>query len=299
MKELIKRGGLSGLLCLALWIPLVAQYSIGYDFANPTLIAQLPQELSEISGLGMHHSGRYLLAIQDEAGSVFFLDKQSGEVDRTIVFWDEGDYEGVEMVGNDIYVMKNTGTLYQIINPGSDQQRTEKFNGFLSDDNDMEGFGYEPRSGRLLLACKGDAGEGYDKDEVRAIFSFDPKEGTFNRRAVLEVVRTQMLDFLKDSPRFAGHGKLVDFFEDDFDELGPSGLAVHPITGDIFLISSVGKVVMVLNPLGEVIYMNRLDKHIFPQPEGLCFDSDGTLYMSSEGKGGPGLLYRLPYRPNR
>ena len=49
----------------------------------------------------------------------------------------------------------------------------------------------------------------------------------------------------------------------------------------------MNKVLIVLSSEGKILEMVKLDKNRFPQPEGICFDADGTLYLSSEAKDDP------------
>ena len=51
-----------------------------------------------------------------------------------------------------------------------------------------------------------------------------------------------------------------------------------------------------LDAKGNVQKVVKLDKSEYRQPEGLCFAKDGTMYMSSEGKGGKGRIYRFDMR---
>jgi DNA-binding beta-propeller fold protein YncE len=41
---------------------------------------------------------------------------------------------------------------------------------------------------------------------------------------------------------------------------------------------------MILNSTGEIIGLEKLNKKIHSQPEGIVFGKDGTLYISNEGK---------------
>ena len=69
-------------------------------------------------------------------------------------------------------------------------------------------------------------------------------------------------------------------------DFGPSGIAIHPKTREIYIISSVGKLLVILDKKGNLKYFEKLNADIFKQPEGICFEQDGTLYISSEGKSG-------------
>jgi uncharacterized protein YjiK len=73
----------------------------------------------------------------------------------------------------------------------------------------------------------------------------------------------------------------------------PSGLAVHPETGHIFVIATVGKLLVILDARGSIIDMIPLDPDIFLQPEGIAFSPSGDLYISSEGRGGKGYILKF------
>ena len=176
-----------------------------YDFENPSKTFELPKELKEISGLGLDNSGKYLLAIQDELGLVFFIDNQYGEIDHTIDFWKDGDYEGIEMAGDQIYVLKSTGTLYEINNFGTSKQKVEKYNSFLNEDYDVEGLCYHQKRESLLLACKGKAGKGIK--HKKAIYEFDLKTKTINPEPFLLISLDAVNDYLDTSPCYSEIGK--------------------------------------------------------------------------------------------
>lgn len=275
---------------------LIAQTG-GYDFDAPRLIGNMVDDLDEISGLSMAPNGRELLSVQDEEGKVFRISLRNGAVSLATTFWKDGDYEGIEAVGNDIWVVKNTGTLYRITAPGTPRQDVTKFNTELNSDNDVEGLAYDPTRRRLLLACKRDArDDGNDKDG-RYIFAFDLRTETLNPDPIFAIKREAVERFLASCPKTNKHDKLCSFFvqRDEFD-LAPSALAVHPVTGQLFVTSSVGKVLMVLQPNGTIGYLHKLDKSLFPQPEGLAFAPDGTLFISTEKKKeAPARVYRLAW----
>ncbi|PHI19427.1 hypothetical protein CEQ90_12975 [Lewinellaceae bacterium SD302] len=294
------------LLCL-LFTVLIYYYSttdiqaqapapVGYDFDHPTLLAKLPKKLKEISGLSLSPRNNELLAVQDEDGLFFRLDIRDGQLLGSTEFWKDGDYEGIEAVGEDIWIVKSTGTLYKITNPGTGGQEVTKYNGFLSEENDVEGLTYDRANNRLLLSCKSHYG-GFT--ETRSVFSFDLATRQFKGRPVFTVGREALKDYLMQCPKSSRHEKIFEFVSEKKDfNLGPSAIGIHPITGRIFIASSAGKLILVLTPDGKVEHLRRLDKKIFPQPEGLAFTSDGTLYISTEARDDePAKIYRLPYQP--
>jgi uncharacterized protein YjiK len=73
----------------------------------------------------------------------------------------------------------------------------------------------------------------------------------------------------------------------------PSGVAVHPKSGFIFIIGTVGKMLVVLNPEGDLVHLVPLDPELFLQPEGICFSPRGDLYISSEGRGKSGYILKF------
>ena len=282
------------IFCTALAPALRAQLVAGYDFDRPTLVGELDERLDEISGLSPSTTPGELLAVADEKGTVYRINGGSGTLLWNLDFWKEGDYEGIELVGQDIWVVKNTGTLYRITGAGTPEQETTKYNGFLSDENDVEGLAYDPANNRLLLACKDDArDDGNDKDG-RYIFAFDLGSKTFNEQPVFSIHRKDVLHYLGICEKSKKHDKLVDFFGDDDFDLSPSALAIHPRTGQMFLTSSVGKLLVVLSSTGKIEAIHKLDKATYPQPEGLAFATDGSLYVSTERRGDrPARLYRV------
>ncbi|WP_116107557.1 SdiA-regulated domain-containing protein [Lewinella sp. IMCC34191] len=260
---------LAGLLYTCAPPPAFGQFT--YQVQSPELLVELPDELEEISGLTL--DGDDLLAIQDENGIIFRVSTVDGSIKERILFGDDGDYEGVALVGEDIWVAKSDGHLYQVTAAGQPDQEVTRHKTWLDQDYDVEGLYYDASNERLLLACKKDPpGNGMPK-ENRYVFSFD--------LATSQLAKEPAFTF----PRY--------------NKFSPSGLAIHPQSGDLYLTSSVGKQLAVVSTEGEIDMLINLPRKHFPQPEGICFDKDGTMYISSEARDGkPGRIYRLPLSPN-
>lgn len=288
---------------LSIFISLVAVSSasgqsaapIGYDLEHPELLAEMPKELKEISGLSLSPRNNELLAVQDEDGMFFRLDIRNGQLLGATEFWKDGDYEGIEAVGEDIWIVKNTGTLYQIANPGTTQQEVTKYNGFLTEENDVEGLAYDQANNRLLLSCKSHYS---GLKETRSVFAFELATKQFMAKPVFNIGREDIGNYMSNCPQTKRHEKIIKFITDKEDfRLGPSAIAIHPITGRIFIASSAGKLLIILLPDGRIEHVRRFDKDSFPQPEGMAFTPDGTLYISTEARDDePAKIYRLPYQ---
>lgn len=269
----------------------VANPDLPYQANVPDKTLEMPKELDEISGLSLSGDGKYLVAVQDEKGIIFYLDKNTGKVVREVKFWEDGDYEGIEAVGKDVYVVKSSGTIYQVSNDGKDVQ---KYNLGLGSENDVEGLAYDAKNNRLLLACKAQAGKGAEYHQKRGIYAFDLNKKTLSPEPVLMIDGKEVQQYLQQMDPSDDLTKLLEAFSSDKEDLSfaPSSIAIHPKTGDWYILSSASKMILVLNPEGKIQYIEKLKKKIHAQPEGLCFDTDGTMYISNEARNGePGKVY--------
>lgn len=261
-------------------------YIFPYQLGNPDRTLELAASLKEISGLSMAYRDTRLACINDEVGTIFLLDPQTGQIKEEFSFWKEGDYEGIEVRGTDAYVVKSTGTVYEVKNFGTEGQEVIKTNTDLGKDNDVEGLCFSPDGTKLLLACKGQSGLETPNPEVKNIYAFDLATKQLLKEPYQRIERAEVNSYLHQHSELPKLEKLVEFFDPSHPSftLAPSGLAIHPKTGHFYLISSVGKVFMVLDGQWNILYVEKLSKKMHPQPEGICFAQDGTLYIASEGK---------------
>ena len=172
-------------------------FSLPYRLDQPLRQLELNEELNEISGLSMSSREEYLLAIQDEKGSLFYLNKETGAISKTLRFWKDGDYEGVELAGENVFIVKSTGTLYQIKNAGQENQTVIKYNDFLTANNNIEGLTYWPKGNKLLLACKAQPGGQIDATKKKAIYAFDLDRNSFDSLPFMLIERSVIDQYLK------------------------------------------------------------------------------------------------------
>jgi len=266
-------------------------YALPYDLAQPTARFKLRPALREISGLTVIDD-TLIAAIQDERGAVYVLDVRTGESVRTIDFGGKGDYEGVEAVGDSLYVLRSDGDVYVLPNWRAGKLQVTKEETSLSARNDTEGLGYDPVTRRLLIAAKEKPGDGYKGH--RAVYAFDVATREVDDAPVY-LVSTAIDTVGGPVSRFVR--KLAKPIS-DLSGFKPAGLAVHPVTGHIFVVSSVLKVIVVLDRSGELVAMEPLLDPDIPQPEGIAFLRNGDLLIASEGAGKRGTLTRYAFRPN-
>lgn len=257
--------------------------SLPYDLNSPSLSINLVSaELKEISGLSPADSTGVFLAIADERGEVFFIDGTGGgAVFQRILFREKGDFESVEMVGKTIWAAKSNGDLFEISNWKKGPPQVEEYKTFLKKHNDVEGLAYDPWRKSLLLACK----ENPDSSYPRNIYAFNLETKALEESPAYSIQPEEV-------NRLVAYGDLEkhDFFS-------PSGLAIHPLTGDVYVISTALKRLVVLDyKSGKLKFAQRLDKKILAQPEGISFDPVGNLLLSSEGKQGEGMLLKFDFK---
>ncbi len=78
----------------------------------------------------------------------------------------------------------------------------------------------------------------------------------------------------------------------------PSAAAIHPVTKELYIISSVSSALAIADRDGKVKSAYSLDNKIFKQPEGLTFTPAGDMIVSNESAGiGSGNILIFKYKP--
>ena len=266
-----------------------------YNLDHPSEKFKLPDDLTEISGIDVYHKSK-LVCVNDEQGKVYIYDVKKSELKQGVDFGKKGDYEGITNVNDTIYVLSSNGNLHQITGFDSKDQKAHQYKTPLNESNDTEGLCYDLKYQRLLIACKKDPGK--EMKGVRAIYSFDLKNMQLNPDPVYVIRLEALKNFLLEHDQ----QKLIvqdvqSFFDPQKGDLTfqPSEVAIHPVTDEIYIISTVGKLMVVLNRKGEILYIRSLNPEIFKQPEGLCFTENGDMYISDEGRNGKGNILYFQY----
>ncbi|MEI6409116.1 MAG: SdiA-regulated domain-containing protein [Bacteroidota bacterium] len=264
-------------------VPATSMERLPYNLEEPALTINFANaELKEISGLSPTDTPGVYCAIADERGEIFFINSEkAGEITRRVLFRDKGDFESLEMVGKVLYALKSNGALFEIEHwqEGGDKMEVHEYKTPLQYD-DLEGLCYDPKRNALLLATKEDP----LSDVSRKIYAFSLKTKTLEPNPVYTIDPQEVNRILPYDL-----GEKQHYFS-------PSGIAIHPITKEVYVISTALKRLVVLNPeTGAIKSVVRLDKGLLPQPEGIAFDAQGNLFLSSEGKKQEGLLLKFNY----
>lgn len=276
-----------------------AGFVLPYDLVAPVQVCKLPGELEEVSGLGYMNSGNLAL-IQDEKGKIYSYDFSNCEVEDDWKFARGGDYEGIEIIEDTAWTVTSDGTLYKVVDFGTKDGTTQKFKTALTDQNDVEGLGYIASKNQLLLACKAAPYlRAKQYKGKRAVYAFNTQTEKLSTDPYL-LVNLAEIDSRKHEDAFLRFSRqLAEAFEGTGSlHFQPSGIAEHPITHDLYVIASVGKLLLIFDSDKQLIAMHPLSKRLFKQPEGLCFSPKGDMYISNEGKGGKATILQFQYTPH-
>jgi uncharacterized protein YjiK len=255
--------------------PQMSRYDLS---APPTFRLKLTGKLKEISGLCVANNGQ-LLAHDDESGIVYFLSASTGQVMKRFSLGSgflEEDFEGIAIKKDTIFLVTSDGRILEFLEAGDKGHASFRlYRTGLREKNDVEGLEYDPETNCLLLACKGDPGKGYGGR--KAVYAFSLSTRT-----------------LEKEPRF-----LIPVDQSDMRsgkrEFHPSGIARHPDSGAFFLVSANGEAVIEIDRTGRILSRSYLPGKIFPQPEGIAFGSDLSMFICNDGQGDDGSL--VVYRP--
>jgi uncharacterized protein YjiK len=253
-----------------------------YSLISPDERHELPGVLREISGLTW--LGQQTLAcVQDEDGIVFFLNVVSGQIEREVKFAGKGDYEGIAHKGDSIYVLRSDGVIFAFQDNRAHKQKAEKIPTALSRSNNAEGLDFIPFDEGLLIACKDKPG--IDKTHNgRALYTMPLHRGQNDSIYLKVLILTEEYNELLQQ---RGLNSV------QHQQFKPSGIARHPFTNHLYVISSTGKILIVLDQSGNLDNAVPLNPKLFRQPEGIAFDDQANLFIASEGKESKGYILKF------
>ncbi|HEV8284819.1 MAG TPA: SdiA-regulated domain-containing protein [Chitinophagaceae bacterium] len=233
----------------------------GYDF-HKAIVYKLPVVLDEISGVAYYPKDSTIFAIQDEKGWLFKIHLTTPlKVDRW-KFSSGGDYEDIALVDSSFFVLKSKGAVEKLNFFSWDSISLQSFKVPQVEKNEFETLFYDSSLHQLILICKNC--EDDNKKEVTS-WAFNPLTNSFSSSFTIQT--SQIREHLGD---------------DATGRFKPSAAAIHPLTGELYIIASVNRILVILNKDHTVKGVYKIDPALFKQPEGMTFTPKGDLIISNE-----------------
>lgn len=241
-----------------------------YRVNQPDQIFNLSSKLQEISGLAYARKLDLLVAIQDENGILYFLNKETGQITEETKFGRDDDYEGIAQVDTLLYILSSHGNLFEY----GGKDHVVEFKTDLKKSYDFEGLTYDKNKNQLLLASKESGPR--TKSYIRKIFSFDLKQKEIANEPVVILDCREVKAHLppaKNAPTFS-----------------PSAICMDK-EDNLYILSSVARALIVLDTSGNIRSGAKLDPGLHLQPEGIVIDDQGILYIANEGRSATPKLF--------
>ncbi len=285
MQAQINRAGLL-LLILCSWLMSCQQKRViytprGYDITKP-LKTEMGTKLREISGICWVNEN-IMLANNDETGKIFTINLNDLTDTKypTNVFGEKGDYEDIVKVGPTVYVLISNGQIVEV--PGYGNSEGDLVGTVVATlpgkENEFESLYYDKDVNSLVMLCKNCHKE---KDRIRSAYRFD--------LSTKKLIDTPYFQIDIDAIRLK--------LNDSRAEFRPSAASINPIQNKLYIVSSIGKLLVITDKKGKVEQAIPISPTMFPQPEGITFGPNGDMYISNEAaeEGGSTLL-RYTYKP--
>jgi len=236
----------------------------------------MPDALLEVSGIDWLDTNRFV-CVQDELGKVFIFNTQLNKIEREIPFADNGDYEGVAVAGEAIYVLQANGSIFEINGYKNDKPVITVYDTHLKKKQDAESLAYDEKNNRLLVAVKA---IDLNSSDYKGIYAFDLKSKQMASAPVYKI------DLKHEIFQEMNKGKIEN-------SISPSDLAIHPVTGDLYILEGTKPKLLVMDSKGAMVSLYDLKGSDFSQPEGITFNPDGKMYIANEGGKQPGNILQV------
>ncbi len=259
---------------------------VGYDLSNPDRNLILPPVLFEISGITVIDSTS-VACVQDENGIVFLYDLVKNEISEYFTFHYPGDYEGIAGVAGSFYVLRSDGTIFET-RPHQSTDLTKQISSAGGPPAEYEGLCYDGRYHRLLIVPKSNPGKEYGDRKKHPVYGLNLISGKPGWEKVLEFDLPEIASYALENNIKLPDGKSEI-------KLRVSDIAIHPLTGMLFVISAANKMLFVFDEDGSVNYIEKLDPDLFNLPEGISFHENGDMMISNEGSNNPPSIMLFRY----
>jgi uncharacterized protein YjiK len=233
----------------------------GYDLNNPVTV-HLKANLDEISGIYYYPKDTSVFAINDEQGMLFKIYIRKNPQVKKWKFSEGADYEDIVLVDSTFYALHSNGNISKFKFNNADSFDVEEHELPIEGKNEFESL-YADTSGKMLyLVCKDCKAD----DENVSVYAYNISTAQFEKTPAYVLNQRKILGNLE--------GKEKKF--------KASAAAIHPITKELYIISSVNKCIVVADTQGRIKETYPIDEGLFKQPEGITFTPEGTMLISNE-----------------
>ncbi|WP_293935518.1 SdiA-regulated domain-containing protein [Sphingobacterium sp. UBA6645] len=242
----------------------------------------LPKKLNEISGITfLSNDNQMLYAVQDESGTVYSYNLNEEKIVSEYAFADAGDYEEITTDGQYFFVLRSDGAIYSFpVDLQAAKSEVQIFEGALGK-GEYETMSYDQQRKALYVLCKScnlDKGNpsvsGYIVN-VGAAGKLSLKENFHINLDAVAAVDSKSVKSLK-----------------------PSSLSKRSSSNEWYVLSSVDKLLLITDDTFQPKKVIRFEKKQFEQPEGITFDTEDRMYISSEkNKAKNALLFQYNKQP--
>jgi len=270
--------------------------TVGYSLTSPDKIIILPYVLREISGMTVIDSSS-IACVQDEKGVVYIFDVSKDEIKKQIYINSGGDYEGITLADQTLYILRSDAVLFRVKDYES-SSFSEKINltGIKASDN--EGLCFDKINNRLLIAPKSKTGE--ESKKVHLIYGYNLVSDSLDKRPAFIIDLKSMMNFMVENKvlHVQKNKKKVKNQEAEIN-FKPSEIGIHPVTNKLFVLCGEERMLFVFDSAGTIEYAEKLDPALFNKPEGLTFFKNGDLLISNEAGNGYPTILRFNYRAGK
>lgn len=237
---------------------------------------ELPAELDEISGHTFVIGNDDLVyCVQDENGDIFGYNLKDKKIERVIPFAKNGDYEGITNDGTFFYVLKSNGSIFSLPIEGN-TNAVKEFKNLLGK-GEYESLGIDTVKKELVVICKRCKADHKLQQTTGYILKYNETgEVTLANSFVINLKEASAID-----------SKFPKVFN-------PSAITKKVSSGEWYILSSIDKLILVTDANFKPLSIVPFSRKLYEQPEGIAFDSQENLYISSErGDNSSGMLYKI------
>lgn len=232
-----------------------------YNLHSPNVI-KLPEELNEISGIAYYHKDNSIFAESDAKGQLYKIPLSKPMKIKKWKFAHSDDYEDLVLHDSTFYMLNSNGDIV-VVNFIGNTLNAKKFEFPEKGKREFETLYYDDNLKKLILICK-DCDE--DIKTISQAYSFDPQTYTYSGAYTIDGSR---------ATEETGHKST---------RLKLSAAAINPATGELYMITSVNRALVIASRSGIIKEIYPLDPTMFQHPEGITFTPEGNMFISNEAE---------------